>query len=143
MVTIALRFGEHFAPECGTIKAHEELIKQNGYVWYGKMGNRISAKIREQLLSAECQRILLIRSGKAERYWAHIVDIQEVQPPLTEIPEYYRGFPDKFKCWFKITEFEKADKDILNKWYVASSRNYLGEVSKHSMSPYFIITNEK
>ncbi|MGE9977058.1 hypothetical protein [Bariatricus sp. HCP28S3_C2] len=32
MKTIALRFGEHFSPECGTIAAHEEIIDKLGYV---------------------------------------------------------------------------------------------------------------
>ena len=39
MKTIALRFGENLAPECGTILAHDELIKENGSVWYGIFGN--------------------------------------------------------------------------------------------------------
>ena len=38
MKTIALRYGEHFAPQCGTIAAHQELINELGYAWYGKMG---------------------------------------------------------------------------------------------------------
>ena len=37
MKTIALRFGEHFSPACGTIAAHQEIIDKSGYVWYGKM----------------------------------------------------------------------------------------------------------
>jgi hypothetical protein len=28
MKTIALRFGEHFAPPCGTIAAHQEIIDE-------------------------------------------------------------------------------------------------------------------
>ena len=42
MYSIALRFTEKIAPEVGTIKAHQELIDINGYVWYGKMGNCVS-----------------------------------------------------------------------------------------------------
>ena len=38
MKTIALRFGETFSPEGGTIKAHQEVIDSCGYVWYGKLG---------------------------------------------------------------------------------------------------------
>lgn len=36
MKTVALRFSNKFAPICGTIEAHEELIKKRGYAWYGK-----------------------------------------------------------------------------------------------------------
>ena len=33
MKTIALRFGEQFAPECGTIAAHQQLISEKEFVW--------------------------------------------------------------------------------------------------------------
>ena len=42
MRTIALRFAENFSPPEGTIKAHEGVISEKGYVWYGKMGNCVS-----------------------------------------------------------------------------------------------------
>ena len=45
MKTIALRFGEHFSPDCGTIAAHQEIIDKLGYVWYGKMGSTVSDKL--------------------------------------------------------------------------------------------------
>lgn len=32
MKTVALRFANKCAPECGTIEAHNEMIEQNGYV---------------------------------------------------------------------------------------------------------------
>ena len=39
----------------------------------------------------------------------------------------------------KITEFVEAPKDIMSKCVVTSSGQLLGNVSKHSMSPYFKI----
>lgn len=45
MRTIALRFSNNFAPDIGTIRAHEELINSNGFVWYGKLGSKISARV--------------------------------------------------------------------------------------------------
>ncbi len=142
MKTIALRFGEHFSPECGTIAAHEEVIDRLGYVWYGKMGTQISEKTMKEIMSVENPRILLIRSGKAERYWASIETIQYSVPSKEGIPEYYREAAGIFKTWFKIKCFSLADKDVMSKCVVASSRKVLGEASKHSMSPYFIIENE-
>lgn len=139
MKTIALRFGEHFAPDCGTIAAHQELIDKQGYVWYGKMGNPIAARIVEGLKEQEDAQILLINSGKADRYWAHVSEISKEIPPLEGIPAYYRNQAEKFKTWFKITRFEPAPRNIMSKCFVSSSGNALTEVSKHSMSPYFII----
>ena len=143
MKTIALRFGEHFSPECGTIAAHQNLIDELGYVWYGKMGNPVATRIVDELKAQEDTRILLVNSGKADRYWAHVAEIQKETPNLSGIPEYYRNMTDKFKTWFKVTSFEPAPRDIMSKCYVVSSGAALGEVSKHSMSPYFIINYDE
>lgn len=139
MKTIALRFGETFSPSCGTILAHQKVINELGYVWYGKMGNTISDKVIKDIMSNENPKILLIQSGKTQRYWAYISEISKINPPLEHIPQYYRDNSSKFKCWFKITKFESAPKNILRKCLVVSSSQPLGEVSKHSASPYFII----
>ena len=139
MKTIALRFGEQFSPECGTIAAHEEIIESLGYVWYGKMGSKISEKMIKEIMASDSPRILLIRSGKTERYWAEVKEIQYGVPEKEAIPEYYRDIAGTFKTWFKIEKFVLADKDVMSKCVVASSGKFLGEASKHSMSPYFII----
>ena len=72
MRTIALRFADKFAPEEGTIKAHQRVIEMYGFVWYGKMGNAVSQTILKELTANEKPRILLIHSGKPDRYWAYI-----------------------------------------------------------------------
>ena len=143
MKTIALRFGEHFSPDCGTIAAHQELIDELGYVWYGKMGNPVATRIIDELSAQEDTRILLINSGKADRYWAHVSEITKNTPDMDGIPTYYRNMADKFKTWFKVTAFEPAPRDIMSKCYVVSSGAALGEVSRHSMSPYYIINCEE
>lgn len=143
MKTIALRFGEHFSPECGTIAAHQQIIDELGYVWYGKMGNPVATRIVDELLKLDDTKILLINSGKADRYWAHVSDIKKEAPEKAGIPSYYRDNTEKFKTWFKVTFFEPAPKDIMSKCHVVSSGAALGEVSKHSMSPYFIIKYEE
>ncbi len=142
MKTIALRFGEHFSPECGPIKAHERIREKIGYVWYGKMGAKISEKIINEIMASDNPRILLIRSGKTERYWADIEAIQYDVPKKEAIPEYYRDIAGIFNTWFKIKGFFLADKDVMSRCTVASSGKILREVSKHSMSPYFIINCE-
>ena len=88
-------------------------------------------------------RILLIHSGAIERYWAYISDIQYAQPEISTFPSYYAGIASSFKTWFKIIRFERADKNILSKCVVLSSRQLLSDASKYSMSPYFIIESEE
>ena len=139
MDTIALRFGEHFSPECGTIKAHQEMINKLGYVWYGKMGSPISEKAEKAIKTEKEPKILLIQSGKTGRFWAYVVEMQRKLPPLDEIPPYYRDKADKFSFWFKIVKFEEAPKNIMSFCRVKSSRTPLNLVSKHCLNPYFII----
>ena len=143
MKTVALRFSDRFAPDEGTIKAHERLIKQNGYVWYGKLGLPLSQRAINFIKENNDAKILLIHSGKAARYWAHITEVLKNEPELDGIPYYYRENRDKFKTWFKVTEFEEAPKNIMSRCKVLSSGANLGEASRQSMSPYFIIEVEE
>ena len=142
MKTIALRFSDKFAPDEGTIKAHEALIKKYGFVWYGKLGLPLSKKAIDNVMDNDDPVILLIHSGKAARYWAHVNEVKRDCPNAETIPPYYRNNKEQFKTWFKVTRFEDAPKDIMGNCHVISSGATLGEVSKHSMSPYFIIEVE-
>ena len=143
MRTIALRFSNNFAPDCGTIEAHKELIREKGFVWYGKLGNKIAVSVFSEILGNDEPRILLIHSGATNRYWAYVDKIQHAMPEKDDIPVYYRDEADKFKTWFRVIRFEDAPRDIMSKCTVASSGQELGVASKHSMSPYFIIVVEK
>ena len=100
MYSIALRFSEKFAPDEGTIKAHQYYIEKNGFVWFGKMGHSVSDANITKVMSQEIPRILLIHSGGYERYWAYISAIKKEQPIAEEFPEYYRNIADKFKHGF-------------------------------------------
>lgn len=142
MRTVALRFADKIAPEEGTIKAHEAIIEANGFVWYGKLGLPLSQKAISYIKENDNPKILLIHSGKAARYWAYVSDVIRSCPEIDGIPHYYRDIRDKFKTWFKVTRIEEAPRDIMGNCRVISSGAPLGEVSKHSMSPYFIIECE-
>ena len=139
MRTIALRFSNKFAPDCGTIEAHNELIQENGYVWFGKLGSKIAAGVFGEILGNDEPRILLIHSGAANRYWAYVDKIQHEIPKRDDIPAYYRDETEKCKTWLRVIRFEDAPRDIMSKCSVASSGQELGIASKHSMSPYFKI----
>ncbi len=143
MRTIAFRFADNYAPPCGTIKAHEQIIQQKGYVWFGKVGSAISANTQKTILENKTPKILLIHSGHAERYWALVKDINKFMPPHEYIPEYYKDKYDNVGTWFCITEFKKAEKDILTKCTVVSSGVLLSDASKKSLSPMFVINYEE
>ena len=142
MYSIALRFAEKFAPSEGTIGAHQKIIDEKGFVWYGKMGSVVSDANISKVLDQENPKILLIHSGGVERYWAYIKAVKKEKPKDEEFPQYYRHISDKFKTWFCITKIERAEKGIMSKCIVSSSKALLSDASKHSMSPYFLIECE-
>ena len=139
MKTIALRFSNKFAPECGTIEAHNKMIQEKGYFWYGKLGNQIATDVFDEILGNEEPRILLIHSGEMNRYWAYVDKIQRNIPERNGIPVYYRDEVPKFKTWFRVIRFEDAPRDIMSNCIVESSGQKLSTASKYSMSPYFKI----
>ncbi len=139
MKTIALRFGEMFSPECGTLAAHQSIIDKIGYVWYGKLGAAVSAKVITEMKENADPKFLLIHSGKFDRYWVHFTDVSTERPPVSEYPAYYGELADKMKTWFKVTSFEPAPRNVMSLCTVASSGSTLSEASRQSMSPYFII----
>ncbi len=140
METIALRFADNFAPPEGTIKAHEKLIQKNGYVWFGKLGQGVSEKTKEIILHNSPARILLIHSGKTDRYWAIIRSIQKEIPPEGFAPEYYKDKYNKVGAWFCVTEFIKAPSDIISKCVLVSSGRSLSEMSRKGSNPMFIVS---
>ena len=142
MKLLSLRFGENFAPACGTILAHQELIEKYGFVWYGKLGNAVSDKILKEIFKEETPKLLLIKSGTPERYWAYIEKAQRQAPDFQYIPEYYRDMIPKIKCWFKITRIEKAPSDIMSKCLVISSGAQLSAMSRSSMNPCIFVDCE-
>lgn len=142
MKTIALRFTEKFAPDCGTISAHQEVIDQCGCVWYGKFGSSPADKVISKIIEQDNFRILLIHSGGTERYWAYVSDYQR-EKPTEAIPQYYEKISNDINCWFKVIKIEPAAKDVMSKCTVASSNAVLSLASRYSMSPYFIINYDE
>ena len=145
MKTISLRYTDKFAPQIGTIEAHSKILKEKGYVWYGKLGLPVSQKVADMIMDNDNPMFLLIHSGSFERYWVHIDQISRLRPEYADFPEYYHKSADSFNTWFRVIRIETAEKGVMRKCIVISSGTSLSEASRHSMSPYFIIDydNEK
>ena len=65
MKTLALRFGETFSPKCGTIKAHQQVIDVNGFVWYGKSGAPVADQKIAEIKNIDVSKILEITTQNA------------------------------------------------------------------------------
>ena len=142
MKTVALKFNDLYAPEDGTIVEHQELIKKNGYVWYGKKGNIINKFLIDEFnkYDENCRKIILIKTQTRECYIATCEKIENyIKPKSNEYPSYYKELADDIDCWIKIKKIKKTNFDILDKAVVCSSQKVLSKVYYHSMTPIFII----
>lgn len=139
MKTVALRFADNFAPPEGTVTTHNTMIKNRGYVWYGKIGCALSKATIQMIMDNQPAKILLIHSGTQKRYWAYVDAITRDFPGEGEFPEYYKDKAQQIKAWIKMTKIEDAPKDILSKCRVLSSGELLSHSSRYSMSPYYRI----
>lgn len=137
--TIALRYSDNYAPVEGTIALHNKIIKEKGFVWYGKFGNSFSENVIKEVLDNKDSKILLLNNGFTDKYWAYISDIKKTISNYNNVPNYYKGEYNDIKCWIKINRIEKAENDVMDKCIVISSQKKLSDTSKRCMSPSFII----
>ena len=139
MKTIAIRFSDVIAPKNGTIYEHQTIINKNGYVWFGKLGNRkISEKIIKEIFTKRPIKILLIHTQSTKHYLALVDSIVYKCPELNLVPYYYRNNSSDFRNWFKIKQFIEIEEEELQKFYT-SSGNTIANIYKKSMGSYFIV----
>lgn len=123
------------------IEQHKELIKKNGFVWYGKTGTVTSCKIIDEIFTALNPIIMLYSKPRT-----YICDIDDfcLNKPKEGYPSYY---DDKYlcpSCYFRLKSIEPIDNCILNKLFIRSSKRSLADVlSKQCTSLCFFVSYEE
>ena len=112
--------------------AHKNVISQNGYVWFGKVGKPITEKyipyVKDKIKNNEKVYVLFLKQNKnlLDVYKSEIIDITREDIRKTEeynlIPEYYRDQPFSIGFWLKLQSFERLTTTFLNKVVVSSSK---------------------
>lgn len=132
--TIILRFRDLVTEENGTIKRHQDVIAQNGYVWWAwwKKGNETTPVPEFSSLATNAKtapvNLFLVDSGQGLVYRAKCEDVdlraaQKIPSPETDkTPEYYRD--QEYYAWFKFTQIEQCDESDLKQFsYVPQRRS--------------------
>jgi len=142
--TVVVRFGEHIAPPEGTVAAHQRVIEDYGYVWWGKLGTPLAQckieKMRKQrddgtmTIFLLCGRVLTL------------AEVDDCSPNLTiseleAVPAYYRGKSEDAGTWFRLRSLTPLEnRGIAKGLCVESSHQPLSEVITASMSPMFYVS---
>ena len=136
MKTICLRFSDAYAPSKGTIQLHQEVIDEKGFVWYGKRSNKINQKYLKEILENGPAKILLLKAGGTERYWATLEDFSYDKQSIH--PSYYSEYISDISTWLKITKIERADDNVADKCLTSTGKT-LSSILKKTFGAYFVI----
>lgn len=118
---IALRFSEKFAPKEGTIEAHKQIVDEKGYVWYGKIGKTVSDNAIKVLLQHGPCLMLLINSGKVDRYRCDILGKDELSGKVVLIENQLE--PTNHDHLGKIITYASGLDASVVVWIVESARD--------------------
>jgi hypothetical protein len=144
---LAVRYGEHFSPPDGTIAVHREILQNEGYVWFGKMGAKIggprTAALREQIEAGIETPLILVRARVNGRtvHYCRISSFTRERPSKEEshcIPSYYRRRED-VGVWFRLTSMDQVRPGWLNDATVCSSQRPLPQTLATSVASFFYV----
>jgi hypothetical protein len=122
-----------------TIKEHMDIMTEAGFVWYGKIGIKPMESYLKNLISTKSVNLLIVQPGKY--YFAECIDYSTKRPDSSEYPKYYNNQPYNilsFNSWYKIKKIIPVkNTDVMESIIIKSSKNYLRNALKTSMSPMF------
>ena len=119
--SIVLRFtnkfiykDQNYTEEFDTIEEHSDIIKKNGYVWWGKFGRKLGQQKVDSIMTTLSRNldVFLYLFSEDKCYKARLGFItNEINSVNTKlIPSYYREFANEHcGTYFKITEIREAD----------------------------------
>ena len=135
------------------IKAHQEVLNEDGYVWMLKIGKRSSvAKIQAII---DCGGWLVLRSPKADggkSYLTKFSEILEEEPLDMVYPEYYTEIldneddedfynPNTVFQWFKIEMILELNDNDANNLVISKSDKKVNEVIGTTRTAVMFIKN--
>lgn len=82
-------------------------------MWYGKLGTLVAAARVALVLGQDAPRILLVHSGRADRWRAHIDAISRMAPD-SGYPAYHGSGASKVRCWPRVTVIEPTGRGVIS-----------------------------
>ncbi|MDD6516226.1 MAG: hypothetical protein PUG45_12620 [bacterium] len=131
---LIIRYGKK--PDC--IEKHCDVLTDNGYCWFGKIGVVPSKKVVDAILAEEFPKIVLYSQGKG-----YVADVTEIayEKPVEGYPQYYQEelfdelvFP---KSYFKLISIKHLSGEELSNLTIVSSGSSAIETLNRSMSSFF------
>lgn len=117
------------------IALHKEILDQQGYCWFGKIGNIPSDRILKNVYSDVPSVLILYRKNAA---FICETDKYSVRKPSDGIPAYYEKegiFPS---IYFRLKTIDVCDPTIFHDSIVVSTGTFVEDVVYHSRIPFML-----
>ena len=120
---LVLRYGNNIIKDC--IEKHIEVLTENGYCWFGKIGRAPSTKVlKSVLINGKGTLILYSRSG------CYLCGFSEVtaEQPHWGYPQYYDSYilnkGNLPSIYLKLNSIEKKDSSFLSQFVVVARHQF-------------------
>ena len=146
---ILIRFADNLSlfTHNGAINEHKEILKNKGYVWFGKFGRKLSnqsiSDLNSQILR-EIPTVLFLVQSYDKLYNVHMAYLSNVCRTLNikdleYVPAYYQSFYKEAFVWFQFSRITDLSNNALKHISVSSSGKNASISIHHSMSSIFIV----
>ncbi len=150
---LVIRFSDSRFRIEDVVDAHNEIVSNVGYVWFGKMGLPISVTkidhLKQQIAIKRPTFVYLVKNFrmKSSFYKANILDITRQLPAIEveNFPNYYRQYDliNYIKTWLKISKVVPVNSEEIDNIKVVKSVFTLRETLSRSASGHFWVKKMK
>jgi hypothetical protein len=145
---LVIRFSDTMFGVGDVVAEHNNLVKENGAVWFGKLGRPVSqarVNLLNKQLAQNTPTLLYLVKGNRKKYSAYRANLlfvsREFPKDKALIPSYYKEKKIiKFmKVWIKIGKIEAIDMTEMRKLKTINSVFPIAETLAISSSGYFLV----
>ncbi len=149
---LVVRFSDTMFGMGDVAALHNKIVTEQGFVWFGKLGQTIAQKrvdmLNEQVAKNIPTYLYLVKGNrkKSTAYRADLLGISRDKPENNAVyPAYYaeKELLQYMKAWMKIGEIEAIEMADMSKLKALNSVFPISETLARSSSGYFLVHDSK
>ncbi len=146
---LLIRFSDNLFSAGDVISLHQEVIRETGSVWFGKLGTPIAQRhietINLQIQNKTPSFLFLVKGNRRKStFYRATIELLSSSLPKNEknlIPKYYFDLRivKHMKFWAKLSSIKPIDESEIQNIQVIGSVLEIGETLVRSSSGHFIV----
>lgn len=149
---LVVRFSDTMFGVGDVVSIHNAIVKKDGAVWFGKLGQTLSQS-RIDMLAKQIEQgiptyLYLVKGNrkKSTAYRAKLIAVSREKPKEKKlIPAYYgeKKLLQYMQAWMKISQIEPIDMSEMDSLKAINSVFPISETLQRSSSGYFLVHESK